>query len=127
MRNLKKNVILLTVIVLTLFTLTACTANGYRNVSAEEAKQLIDAGGITVVDVRTPHEFNQGHIKNSQLVSIEQVAETAKQWPKDTKLLMVCASGSRSGAAAEMLAEKGYTEVYNLAGGVYQWPYGLVN
>ena len=121
-----KSRLTIAILLITLLTLAGCSANGYRNINAEEAKKLIDAGGVKIVDVRTPHEFNEGHIQGAQLIELNQVAAKSASWPKDEKILFVCASGSRSAAAAQMMVEKGYTQVYNLAGGVYQWRYGLV-
>lgn len=119
-----KLTVLATLLLLTLMA-AACAGNGYRNVTAEEARELIQQGA-KIIDIRSEIEFKQGHIPGSMHIPFSELAETAKQWPKDQKILVVCASGSRSVHAAQLLVEKGYTEVYNLAGGIYQWPYGLV-
>ncbi len=122
---MKKQSYFLIILLIMLTVSAGCSNNGYKSADSEQAKELVDQG-VTVIDVRTELEYQQGHIESSQLISFSELAEKAEKWSKDKKILIVCASGSRSGAAAQMLAEKGYTEVYNLIGGLYQWPYGLV-
>ena len=123
MKRQKYFFIILLITMLPVFA--GCSSSGYKSADSEQGKELVTQGAA-VIDVRTEMEYQQGHIEGSQLISFSELAEKAEKWPKDKMLLIVCASGSRSGAAAQMLAEKGYTEVYNLTGGLYKWPYGLV-
>lgn len=83
--------------------------------------------GATVIDVRKPEQYNEGHIKNAiniPLASIEKDIE-AKAPKKDTKIFLYCNTGKQSGQAFEKLKKMGYTNVSN-AQGVKQYKYDLV-
>lgn len=73
--------------------------------------------GIRVVDVRTPEEYREGHIRDSLSIPLDNLSLAAKLIPnKDTEIYVYCLSGSRSGAAASMLSRMGYTQVKNIGG-----------
>ena len=79
---------------------------------------LVFAAGAVVVDVRTPGEFAQGHVPGAINLPVEEVARWADRIPKDRPVYLYCRSGNRSRKAAEYLARKGYTNLYNVEGGV---------
>lgn len=76
-----------------------------------------------LIDVRTPDEFSQGHLPNA--VNIDwngnnfntQIAALDKTKP----VYVYCLSGARSGSAADKMRTDGFTEVYELSGGIKQW------
>lgn len=75
-------------------------------------KQAIEKGAV-IIDVRTPAEYRQGHIKGSKnipLVDIRRKTEEIKSWQKP--IITVCFSGGRSSTAKSALAGAG-VEVYN--------------
>lgn len=100
---------------------------GYRKITAEEAKEKMDAGGVTIVDVRTPAEYDEGHVPDAVLVPNESIGETEPpELPdKDAILLVYCRSGRRSKEASDKLAELGYRNVYDF-GGILDWPYDTI-
>ncbi len=73
-----------------------------------------------LLDVRTPEEFQQGHIKGSVLISLDELANRMNRIPKDKVVVCICASGSRSSSAARKLEAAGY-QVKNLRGGIDRW------
>ena len=95
-----------------------------QKISADEAKMMMDAGGVTVVDVRSAAEYAMGHVPGAALVPLDTLAAQAKTAlpDLDATLLVYCRSGNRSGAAAKMLKDLGYTKVYDF-GGIMDWPY----
>ena len=97
---------------------------GYQKITAEEAKKMMDAGGVTVVDVRTAEEYAAAHIPGAVLVPVESIGEAMPEAlpDKDAVLLVYCRSGRRSAAASQKLAALGYTAVYDF-GGINDWPY----
>lgn len=99
-----------------------------RKITAQEAKELIDAGGVTVVDVRTAEEYAAGHIPDALLVPNETIGDTQPEAlpDQDAVLLVYCRSGRRSEDAARKLAALGYKTVYDF-GGILDWPYDTVS
>ena len=78
-----------------------------------------------LVDVRTPAEYDSGHIPTAVNIPVTEIAE--KPPTADTKALIIvyCRSGARSAAAAKTLTDLGYTRVVDF-GGVSRWKGGLV-
>jgi rhodanese-related sulfurtransferase len=77
-----------------------------------------------LLDVRTAGEYQSGHLKNSlqaDWLNKDQFADRIKYLDKSKPLLVYCASGVRSAAAAKWLLEKGFTDVQNLQGGITAW------
>ena len=97
----------------------------YVNITAEEAKQLMDSEeGYIILDVRTQEEYDQGHIPGATQISHEEIAEKAEGalTDKNQLILVYCRSGRRSKLAAEALVELGYTNIKEF-GGIIDWPY----
>jgi rhodanese-related sulfurtransferase len=85
-------------------------------VNGPSAQQLVAAGAV-VLDVRTPAEFEAGHIPGARLLPYDQVAGRAAELPaKDRPVLLYCRTGRRTALAASALAQLGYTRVYDLQG-----------
>ncbi|MEQ2425604.1 rhodanese-like domain-containing protein [Enterocloster hominis (ex Hitch et al. 2024)] len=99
----------------------------YHKISAEEAKTMMDKGGVTVVDVRREDEYAAGHIPGSILVPNEGIRDTQpEELPDlDAVLLVHCRTGVRSKQASDKLLEIGYKNVYDF-GGIVDWPYETV-
>lgn len=97
----------------------------YVNITAEEAKQIMDTEeGYVILDVRTQEEYDQGHIPGAIVIPHEEIAEKAEEvlTDKDQLILVYCRSGRRSKIAAEALVELGYTNIKEF-GGIIDWPY----
>ncbi|MBK8047108.1 MAG: rhodanese-like domain-containing protein [Anaerolineales bacterium] len=74
----------------------------------------------TLIDVRTAGEFASGYIPGAINIPLQELNGKLNKIPKDKPVIIYCASGSRSGSAANMLLQTGYTEVYDL-GGISSW------
>lgn len=88
--------------------------DSWMSVVSHEPKSII-------VDVRTPQEYEQGHIKDSILIPINELTSRYEEIPKDVPVLLYCLTGARSTTAAEFLAERGYNKLYNLKAGIQTW------
>lgn len=77
---------------------------------------LVKKGAI-IVDVRSKGEFSGGHIKNSINIPVDQLANNLSRLKdKNKPIITCCASGMRSANAKSILANAGYTQVYNGGG-----------
>ncbi len=73
-----------------------------------------------LLDVRTPDEFNSGHIAGATNISVETLQNRLSEVPRDQTVIVYCHSGNRSGQAAKILADAGYTNIRDL-GGINAW------
>lgn len=118
---------------------------GGAMVSCLELVDLMNNHSATVLDVRETNEFNKGHITGTRSMplsvlsnndsSIEQLllAEPSSQSVKkqsskkpksnsaEMDIVLVCASGFQSGAAARLLRNKGFLQIRRLRGGIAEW------
>ena len=72
---------------------------------------------IILLDVRTPQEYQSGHIKQAKNVPLTEIGRYSGQ---DSTVYVICQSGMRSRQATKILNKKGY-EVTNVRGGMSQW------
>ena len=83
-------------------------------VDGATARRLV-AAGVKVVDVRTPAEFNKGHVPGAVNIPYDEVERRAGELgPSTTPLLLYCQSGHRSEIAIRTLKGKGFTRLYDL-------------
>ncbi|WP_299105311.1 rhodanese-like domain-containing protein [uncultured Tenacibaculum sp.] len=80
---------------------------------------------VVLLDAREPKEFEVSHLKNSICVGYDffNIEKTLKKLPKNknTKIIVYCSIGIRSEDIAEKLQKEGYTNVFNLYGGIFEW------
>ncbi len=91
-----------------------------KTITAEELTQL-QSSGAWVIDVRTNSEYISGHIPSALNIPLDQLSGAAATWSTTQPIVVYCATGARSAQAATLLAERGFQEVYDLAGGVVSW------
>ncbi|MCB1619820.1 MAG: rhodanese-like domain-containing protein [Thiothrix sp.] len=95
----------------------------YKQVGTSAAVQLMNRDGTQVLDVRDDNEIRNGRIQGARHVPLGQLEKRLPELSayKDKPFLVYCASGNRSGTACRTLTRHGFTEVYNLAGGMGAW------
>ncbi len=78
---------------------------------------------LHLIDVREPDEFEGelGHIPGAHLLVLGDLPERIQEIPKDRMVIFVCRSGGRSARACAFALEKGYTQVFNMKGGMLLW------
>jgi rhodanese-related sulfurtransferase len=134
---MKKNqfgvVILLLLLISGAILIGSCTEQAeaptqlIKDITTQEAFNLIqDNQGnsdFIIIDVRTPEEFEDGHIKNA--VNIDFRSENFRSQISDMdrlkKYLIYCRSGNRSRGALDIMTELGFKEVYHLTVGIIGW------
>lgn len=116
-------VLLALALVLTGVTNFAPKTTGYRQVTTEEAVNIMQTEeNYVILDVRTAQEFASGHIPGAALLPNGTIGtEDIPLLPdKDQLILVYCRSGNRSKQAAEKLAQLGYTNIVEF-GGINSW------
>lgn len=101
------------------------TSRKYLTLTAEEAKARLDEDkSVILLDVRTPAEFDEGHIPGAVCLPCEDItSDLPLPFEKDAEILIYSRSGRRSAEAAERLADMGFVNTGDL-GGIIDWPYG---
>ncbi len=95
-----------------------------EEVQPTEAAAELDAGDVTLIDVREQHEFEERHIEGAIHVPRSYLESRIEQYVPDRskRVILYCASGIRSALAAKMLGEElGYEDVSSMAGGITLW------
>ena len=91
------------------------TIKGAGQISVKDAQAYLKNGAL-VIDVRSPGEFNSGHLTNAINIPLDEITTAVPQRVKDKSqvLLLHCQSGMRSGMAQKKLISLGYTNAFNL-------------
>jgi metal-sulfur cluster biosynthetic enzyme/rhodanese-related sulfurtransferase len=95
----------------------------YRTVEVAPALVLYQRHpDLFVLDVRTPAEFNADHIPRAHSIPLDELEDRLGELPPtDRPILVTCAAGGRATSACGVLAERGWTRLLNLAGGMHAW------
>ncbi len=112
--------------------LMACNSQGgnqaaaqtIKSISADQfEKKMKESERYQLVDVRTPEEYTEGHLKGAINMNVEgeTFAADIKTLDKDVPVFVYCRSGRRSLNAAEQLKAKGFKTIYDLDGGIKSW------
>ena len=90
-----------------------------KEISKEELENFTK-NGVTIIDVRSKQEYEEGHLNGAILIPEYEIKEKIKNIVKNKneKILVYCSSGIRSKQAQEELINLGYKNVYNLKDGI---------
>jgi phage shock protein E len=86
-----------------------------KNIFGATSKELLAKinEGAFLVDVRTPHEFDNGAVKGSVNIPLDKVQQQLSQFKNKKRIIVYCASGIRSAQAKNILKANGFTNVTN--------------
>lgn len=105
--------------------LAGCSSSNeaIKKVDPIEFSEVVNQPGVIVLDVRTPEEFNAGHIANAVNINLEgsDFASEVSKLDKDSTVAVYCRSGNRSGVATKQMAELGFVDMYDMQGGIIDW------
>jgi len=98
-------------------------AENFKQLSSDELSNILSKDKVTLLDVRTPGEYGNGHISDAGQLNFYALDFKKKLLllSRDKPVYIYCNTGYRSRKAAEILAENGYKEVYNLEHGIMEW------
>lgn len=108
-------------------TLGGCTATEEVTptlVEPTEAEQIIESTpGLVVLDVRTPEEVAEGTLPGAVAIDFysPDFAAQVAQLDRDVPYLVYCRSGSRSAQATRIMTDLGFTQIWELDGGILSW------
>ncbi|MGH8751097.1 MAG: rhodanese-like domain-containing protein [Burkholderiales bacterium] len=92
-----------------------------NEIDSMRLREMQAGGNLRLVDVRSDAEVARGMIAGAQHIPLNQLAPKAEEWDQQAPLVFCCQSGARSAQAAQFFAGKGFTQVYNLQGGLNVW------
>lgn len=102
---------------------TACSQKNFESIDVKQFAELIKNPDVTLLDVRTPQEYAEGHIEGAILIDVKQddfMEKARKQLPVGKTIAVYCRSGRRSTDACNKLMAEGY-KVEELKGGITAW------
>lgn len=119
-------ILILSVSAITLFSQKAFYEEAKKNVvqiSPENAKKMLDEGGISLFDVRSEKEYLLGTINSAINIPWSVIVEEITKYVKDKKqkIIVFCYKGGRGTMAAYKLMKAGYKNVLNIEGGITAW------
>ena len=91
-----------------------------KNISAEQAKWMYDKK-IKFIDVREIVENEAARIPDTELIPMSEMQNRWNEIPKDEDVVIYCRTGSRSGNLISQLFQQGYSNLFNLDGGIVDW------
>lgn len=105
------------------FAVVCTAAHASGDVTTAEAARLAVKKSTIVLDVRTPGEFADGHLKRARLMDFyaKDFWKQVSTLPKNATIIVYCKSGRRSKDTETKLDSMGYTHVYNMLGGFDAW------
>ncbi len=108
-------------VLLALFVIPILPAKGIKNISAQQVKEKLKDKNTYFIDVRTPQEFRQNHIHGFKNIPLFDLPEKAKKLDRNKEVVVICQSGMRSMRACKQLKKLGFSQIYNVRGGMNAW------
>lgn len=91
-----------------------------NNINAQQAFEEFEKK-TTFLDIRETYEFQQIRIPGAKLIPMSELGARLEEISKDEKMVVYCASGARSMGLLSQLSQMGYSNLYNLDGGISSW------
>jgi rhodanese-related sulfurtransferase len=97
--------------------------DGLTHLNPKEFQSLIELEEVQLIDVRKPEEFIEGHIPNAININYysDDFVSSIDKLDKKKPVYIYCRSGQRSANSASQFKEAGFTQIYNLEGGILKW------
>ena len=96
-------------------------AGSVAEITPRELAELLTRGGVDLIDVREPREWDIAHIEGARLVPLGRLDEGLAGLDRGAEIVVMCRSGMRGETAARQMAAAGFRNVRNLSGGILRW------
>lgn len=123
-----KKVFISCCLLLTIGFNTSCTENKdaateVKLITAEEMQSILELEDVQLIDVRTPTEYKEIRITNSQNIDYSSPTfnEDINKLDKKKSVILYCKGGNRSAKCAKILKKAGFEKIYDLEGGISKW------
>lgn len=128
-----KTLSVLTLVVMTLSSVVGCSSNkggeGYSDIDSAKTVELVGETKETlVIDVRDAEAYAKGHLVNAINIPFDEFEGKISDLEgyKNQTIVLICNTGNKSGKAGKMLADNGFTKVYNAEDGMDEYDYDTV-
>ena len=114
--------------IVALFWMSPAMAGGLTTIDGTQLESLmVDGKALMIVDVREPELFAAGHIRGAINIPYDDAKpRIVKELSPADRIVFVCHGGPMGDELGRLLAEKGYSTVYNLKGGMKHWKGSVV-
>lgn len=111
------------VAVLLLQDLMETLTRKHKLINPSQAVMLMNDEGSAVIDVREQHEYSEGHIEGARHIPLGKINERLFELEayRDAPVIVTCQSGTRAPQACGKLVKAGFSQVYELQGGMVAW------
>ncbi|WP_168194543.1 rhodanese-like domain-containing protein [Antarcticibacterium arcticum] len=124
---MKRNLMYLLVAIFS-FNFISCNSKEDKRevtvIKVDEAKTILaEDPNVIILDVRTPEEFQEGHIEGAVLINFfdDNFEQQVAMLDKDKPVVIYCRSGNRSNKAGKILTDLGFSEIYDMEDGYVGW------
>ena len=100
---------------------SSAAQNEIKQISVEQAKNVVDAKEAQFIDVRTTGEYSGGHAPKAINFPLDALEKDSAKLDKARPVYIICQTGRRSQKGAEILQKAGFTNIYNINGGTSAW------
>ncbi len=114
---------LIAVIAAVLLLAGCSSSSSANNLSVDEFSAKAAEPGVITLDVRTPGEYAEGYIEGARLIDFQSgnFENEIATLDKNATYAVYCRSGNRSSQAVKVMQDAGFTNVFNMNGGVIDW------
>lgn len=121
---MKKTILLAVGLISVTLLLAACSSDSAaQKVSPKEFSEVISNPSVVILDVRTPQEFAEGHLADAINIDFQSgnFEQEIAYLDKTKTYAVYCRSSNRSGEAVKVMADAGFTKMYDMDGGIIDW------
>ncbi|MDY6893054.1 MAG: rhodanese-like domain-containing protein [Chloroflexota bacterium] len=107
----------------------ACSLDNVVTLSPAKVKSILDSAeevDYLLLDVRQPEEYQEGHIPGAKLLPLGELDQRYRELDTTRKIITYCRSGRRSLGASVLLCGLGFEFIFNMEGGILNWPYDTI-